>query len=486
MQAYEKICFKYLSYRSVYNFSLEQKLRLIRKLLAQKTIFKITLIFLIHFSFAMTAFGGDSISSQNSIRLTIPALVKTNENTIKYLNKTYTNLISEKQKILQMVNFKTENYFEVNDLGGISINTSNNDFRNHVSAPITGECELNDWKIIFDVNPLKRGYSNNCGLMIPLISNKKKKALILDTLIEIEKKKSFFMITNILLQDIRRLWGMVLDIMQIEREIKIREDINTRINNLISYLLDFSKQGVISRRNVNIFELSLSENKIQISVLKTRVAYLKAQIQSTFIIEESQFNEILAENKKTLIYIADHYKNNKRINQIAESIDSLNMCAIRERRKYDATSDLNLSIGPNISSTGGVRDINFGAGAQFSVNFIMKKNSRTINLSQPEINAHIANTTDSKIDSITIDEIDKYVASIEENINYIKEDIKSGIYYTIPTLNDLFSKISNANVNKGLIYFTKLRSCVNSIQSFEDVDLQDQILAALKTKILEW
>lgn len=441
---------------------------------------KIIIVFILFLFFSV--FGEVIVNHENLLDTTLVALRQKNKSTIEYFRKSHIGLLTEKEKLLHTINFSCAPSLDIGSNGKSTDGLTLGGSGANISTVIKGSCEINNWSIYFDVDALKYGYGNIGGIMIPVLSSKKNKSLILDTLISIEQKKSYYQIENLFLQDLKGIWGLVNGIQQIEDEIAIRKQVDKQIDSIGIFLSNFSKTGLINKRSMHLFKLTFLENKMQISILEKRVTLLIGQLQNQYFLENSQVNQVIEENKHFLFGIKNVFDKPivaNKVRTIVECIDSLNLCEIDKKRKYDTYNDFSMKIGPSISTPGSLREFSLGAGAQFTLNFIAKKSSYTENVNQVGSTALDYRNTISAMDSSTIIELNQYITSIEEEIGNIIEELKSGIQYSLPSLNDLYSKIISARTNSMNLRYSFFSYRINTIYSLDEIGQRCQLITIL-------
>jgi hypothetical protein len=167
-----------------------------------------------------------------------------------------------------------------------------------------------------------------------------------------------------------------------------------------------------------------------------------------------------------------------RVSTISECIDSLNEKMLAIRRSIAGTRDYSLKMGPQFDIPGDGRSITLGAVAQFSLSFLTRKALRFDEFPFPShANLHFCPDTVSGPDSVYVHDSEIYVERCRGEIASIIEELKSGRYYSLPWVNDLFSRIINSRITVMQLTYSYLRYRISIVQSLDALGLRGDLQA---------
>jgi hypothetical protein len=396
---------------------------------------------------------------------TLNLLIKLKKYKIIGLQKTYSDLLTERSQLLNTINLNVTPYVNIP--------------KNSVAQVLRGGLSVGDWSTNFDVSPFTDNYQNTGNVMFSFLSSRRKKAAIIESIINIEKYKVSYQVEKVVLDELKRLWYLVVEIEIAENEIGIRQEIDRRIDSTGRYLNDYVKEGVINRKNIDIYRILFIENRLQVNILKKRINLLNNRLQVSFQIENDLMNYILEESQKIFLIlkmIPSITVGEQKFFVLDEKIDSLDAEKIEIRKKYDMQAEYDLKIGPIITSPGTLKGTTGGAGVQFTLSLINERHN--LNLSTDRIfnnNPSSVPGTGSVSDYYSESESDDYANKVEQEITNIMEELKNGVYYSFPLLNDLYSRLINVRIAASNLQYEYIVNQINRIQTLEEIGLRDII-----------
>lgn len=432
-------------------------------------------------TFVMILAGTASYGATGQLDTTFTVLIQKNKSAIEYFRKSHQDLLLEKNKLLHSISFNGSPTFGIVSQNGAPPFFSFDGARQRMVPGVAADMQLYEWSLWLNAHSPNSGEGSGSGVMIPFLSSRYKTIRNLDTLIALEKIKGYYQVESIFLQDLKGICDLVISIRMAREEIHIRGDLSRQIDSIGDFTNKFNESGQIDKRSSNQLALASLDNSLQTAACAKRITLLTAELQNRFFVDSGNMNGILNECASIVFDTSrmmgiTPFRN--RISTTSECIDSLNEKMLAIRRSVAGTTDYSFKIGPQFDIPGDGRSITLGAVAQFSLSFLARKALSFDEFSFPShADLRFCPDTVRGPDSGYVHDSEIYIERCQAEIASIIDELKSGRYYSLPWINDLFSRILNSRITVMQLTYSYMRYKISIVQSLDALGLRSDLQA---------
>lgn len=346
--------------------------------------------------------------------------------------------------------------------------------------------EFNEWSGYFELNGNTSAYSGLSYLMGPIYTSKQFKISKLESLIHLKQSLKRAQSEQVFISDFKELASLIVSLNIIHDELSEREKYAASLNDLLKQATVIRHSGSINRKIEESISILLTENQIQIEILRHQKTNSINFVRVKYQLSENLLDSI---NQEITSFFSPQNADSASFaiqSPMQLKIDSINAIFDEEKCRYDNIYDFSVKAGP-VFTKGKSMDQQFGFGGALQLQFdfgskmfnpcVSAKNRPIFDSDRQYITER--NSRESPADSLLL----RYRELITKSIFKINQEVKAGGINSISELIPLYSKYGYLISSKTRFSASEFENRLLMITSIEQTGMQHQFEKFISTEI---